>query len=91
MAPPAAEGAARPKAEVRDLVKICKRRGRLRSGGASNISVPLIAWPTDAIVLRSDKPLPRGELIYPRTEPETIFLMRERLAGSGLRLPRSPP
>jgi len=49
-----------------------------------NISVPLTAWLTDAMVLGNGEPLPRGELIHPRAEPEIVLLMGERLAGPGI-------
>ncbi|MEU4892530.1 fumarylacetoacetate hydrolase family protein [Streptomyces sp. NPDC044780] len=48
------------------------------------ISSPLTAWLTDAMVLPQDVPVPVGELIHPRIEPEIAFVMGERLAGPGV-------
>ncbi|AWS43383.1 2-keto-4-pentenoate hydratase [Streptosporangium sp. 'caverna'] len=49
-----------------------------------NISSPLVAWLTDAMVLPAGAPVPGARLIHPRVEPEIVFLMRERLAGPGV-------
>jgi 2-oxo-3-hexenedioate decarboxylase len=48
------------------------------------ISCPLVAWLTDAMVLPTGVPLPRGSLIHPRAEPEIVFVMGDRLAGPGV-------
>ncbi|MGW6358114.1 2-keto-4-pentenoate hydratase [Streptomyces sp. NPDC055092] len=48
------------------------------------IDSPLTAWLTDAMVLPADVPVPMGELIHPRIEPEIVFVMGERLAGPGV-------
>ena len=48
------------------------------------IDSPLTAWLTDAMVLPEGTPVPIGELIHPRAEPEIVFVMGERLAGPGV-------
>ncbi|NDZ78620.1 4-oxalocrotonate decarboxylase [Streptomyces sp. SID10853] len=48
------------------------------------ISSPLTAWLTDAMVLPQGEPVPLGELIHPRIEPEIVFVMGERLEGPGV-------
>ncbi|MEV0110504.1 fumarylacetoacetate hydrolase family protein [Nocardia sp. NPDC050799] len=48
------------------------------------ISSPLTAWLTDAMVLEPGNPIPSGELIHPRVEPEIVFVLGERLAGPGV-------
>lgn len=48
------------------------------------IDSPLTGWLTDAMVLPADMPVPLDELIHPRVEPEIVFVMGERLAGSGV-------
>ncbi|MER5439759.1 fumarylacetoacetate hydrolase family protein [Streptomyces sp. NPDC002790] len=48
------------------------------------ISSPLTAWITDAMVLPQGAPVPVGELIHPRIEPEIVFVMGERLSGPGV-------
>jgi 2-oxo-3-hexenedioate decarboxylase len=49
-----------------------------------NISSPLTAWLTDAMVLPADAAVPRDRLIHPRAEPEIVFVMGARLAGPGI-------
>jgi 2-oxo-3-hexenedioate decarboxylase len=49
-----------------------------------NISSPLTAWLTDAMVLPAGTAVPRDRLIHPRAEPEIVFVMRSRLAGPGV-------
>jgi 2-oxo-3-hexenedioate decarboxylase len=49
-----------------------------------NISSPLVAWLTDAMILPAGAPVPQERLIHPRVEPEIVFVMRERLAGPGV-------
>jgi 2-oxo-3-hexenedioate decarboxylase len=49
-----------------------------------NVSSPLTAWLTDAMVLPAGAPVPRDALIHPRAEPELVFVMGERLAGPGV-------
>ena len=51
-----------------------------------DVSAPLIAWLTDAMVLPAGVPVPQDRLIHPRVEPEIVFVMGERLAG-----PRASP
>jgi 2-oxo-3-hexenedioate decarboxylase len=48
------------------------------------ISSPLTAVLTDAYLLEPGAPLPLGELIHPRVEPEIVFRMGTRLAGPGI-------
>jgi 2-oxo-3-hexenedioate decarboxylase len=49
-----------------------------------NISSPLTAWLTDAMVLPAGAAVPQDRLIHPRAEPEIVFVIRERLAGPGI-------
>jgi 2-oxo-3-hexenedioate decarboxylase len=49
-----------------------------------NISSPLTAWLTDAMVLPAGAAVPRDRLIHPRAEPEIVFVMGARLAGPGI-------
>jgi 2-oxo-3-hexenedioate decarboxylase len=49
-----------------------------------NITSPLTAWLTDAMVLPAGAPVPQDKLIHPRAEPEIVFVMRDRLAGPGV-------
>jgi 2-oxo-3-hexenedioate decarboxylase len=49
-----------------------------------NITSPLVAWLTDAMVLPAGAPVPQDALIHPRAEPEIVFVMGERLAGPGV-------
>lgn len=48
------------------------------------ISVPSLAWLTDAMVLPAGAPLPYERLIHPRAEPEIVFVLGDRLAGPGV-------
>ncbi|MEV3963025.1 fumarylacetoacetate hydrolase family protein [Nocardia sp. NPDC050193] len=48
------------------------------------ITSPLTAWLTDAMVLEAGTPIPTGELIHPRVEPEIVFVLGERLEGPGV-------
>jgi 2-oxo-3-hexenedioate decarboxylase len=48
------------------------------------IDAPLLAWLTDAMVLPIGAPVPHGELIHPRAEPELVFVLGRRLAGPGV-------
>ncbi|MEU1980831.1 fumarylacetoacetate hydrolase family protein [Nocardia sp. NPDC019395] len=48
------------------------------------IDSPLTAWLTDAMVLEAGAPIPTGELIHPRVEPEIVFVLGERLEGPGI-------
>lgn len=48
------------------------------------IDSPLTAWLTDAMVLEPGTPIPTGELIHPRVEPEIVFVLGEKLAGPGV-------
>ncbi len=59
---------------------LTSRAKQLRMGSSS----PSLAWLTDAMVLPVGVPLPTGELIHPRAEPEIVFVMRDRLAGPGI-------
>jgi 2-oxo-3-hexenedioate decarboxylase len=54
-----------------------------------NVTAPLVAWLTDAMVLPAGDPVPQGALIHPRVEPEIVFVMRERLAGPGITAARA--
>jgi 2-oxo-3-hexenedioate decarboxylase len=45
---------------------------------------PVTAWLTDAMVLPTGAPLPRGTLIQPRVEPEIAFLLGRGLSGPGV-------
>lgn len=49
-----------------------------------NVTSPLVAWLTDAMVLPAGAPVPQDALIHPRAEPEIVFVMGERLAGPGV-------
>jgi 2-oxo-3-hexenedioate decarboxylase len=49
-----------------------------------NVSSPLTAWLTDAMVLPAGAGVPQGRLISPRAEPEIVFALSERLAGPGV-------
>ena len=48
------------------------------------ITSPLTAVLTDGYVLEADVPIPLGELIHPRVEPEIVFVMGKRLEGPGV-------
>lgn len=45
---------------------------------------PFVAWLTDAMNLPAGDPVPQSRLIYPRIEPEIVFVMRDRLHGPGI-------
>jgi 2-oxo-3-hexenedioate decarboxylase len=49
-----------------------------------NIDSPLVAWLTDAMILRAGDPVPQDKLIHPRIEPEIVFVMGQRLTGPGI-------
>jgi 2-oxo-3-hexenedioate decarboxylase len=49
-----------------------------------NVTSPLTAWLTDAMVLAAGAAVPQDRLIHPRAEPEIVFVMRDRLAGPGV-------
>ncbi len=49
-----------------------------------NVDEPSVAWLTDAMELDSGRPVPHGDLIHPRAEPEIVFVMRDRLRGPGV-------
>lgn len=49
-----------------------------------NVTSPLVAWLTDAMVLPAGAPVPRQTLIHPRAEPEIVFVMGSRLTGPGV-------
>ncbi|MEV5410037.1 4-oxalocrotonate decarboxylase [Thermopolyspora sp. NPDC052614] len=53
------------------------------------VDSPLTAWITDAMVLPIGEPVPVGELIHPRVEPELVFVMGERLCGPGITAARA--
>lgn len=48
------------------------------------VDTPLVAWLTDAMVLRPGEPVPQQKLIHPRVEPEIVFVMGKRLEGPGV-------
>ncbi|GAB3467395.1 2-keto-4-pentenoate hydratase [Actinophytocola sediminis] len=48
------------------------------------IDAPLTGWLTDGMVLDAGVPVPVGELIHPRVEPEIVFVLGDRLAGPGV-------
>ena len=45
---------------------------------------PIYAWLTDRMVVPLEAPLPVGELIHPRAEPEIVFVLGRQLAGPGV-------
>jgi len=45
---------------------------------------PSVAWLTDCMVLPAGVPVPTGQLIQPRAEPEIAFLLDRPLAGPGV-------
>lgn len=53
------------------------------------VDVPLTAWLTDAMVLETGAPIPMGELIHPRFEPEIVLVLGERLSGPGVTTARA--
>lgn len=48
------------------------------------VDAPLTAWLTDAMALPEGAPVPLGELIHPRVEPEIVFVLGDRLEGPGM-------
>jgi 2-oxo-3-hexenedioate decarboxylase len=48
------------------------------------VDQPLVAWLTDAMVLRLGEPVPQSRLIHPRVEPEIVFVLGEALQGPGV-------
>jgi 2-oxo-3-hexenedioate decarboxylase len=48
------------------------------------IDAPLTGWLTDGMVLTPGAPVPVGELIHPRVEPEIVFTLGTRLEGPGV-------
>jgi 2-oxo-3-hexenedioate decarboxylase len=48
------------------------------------IDSPLTAWLTDAMILPAGEPVPMGELIHPRIEPEIVFVLARDLTGPGV-------
>ncbi len=48
------------------------------------IDAPLTGWLTDGMVLAAGAPVPVGELIHPRVEPEIVFTLGARLRGPGV-------
>lgn len=53
------------------------------------IDSPLTATLTDAYILAADQPVPMGDLIHPRVEPEIVFVMGEDLEGPGITAARA--
>jgi 2-oxo-3-hexenedioate decarboxylase len=49
-----------------------------------NVTSPLTAWLTDAMVLPAGVPVPMDKLIHPRAEPEIVFVLGRDLAGPGV-------
>jgi 2-oxo-3-hexenedioate decarboxylase len=45
------------------------------------VDTPLVAWLTDAMLLREGDAVPQDALIHPRIEPEIVFVMEQRLVG----------
>jgi 2-oxo-3-hexenedioate decarboxylase len=48
------------------------------------IDSPLTAWLTDAMILPAGEPVPMGDLIHPRIEPEIVFVLARDLTGPGV-------
>ncbi|MCZ4534620.1 4-oxalocrotonate decarboxylase [Gordonia terrae] len=48
------------------------------------VDVPSVAWLTDAMALPAGLPVPRGQLIHPRAEPEIAFVLKRPLTGPGV-------
>jgi 2-oxo-3-hexenedioate decarboxylase len=48
------------------------------------IASPLTGWLTDGMMLEAGSPLPIGDLIHPRVEPEIVFVLDKRLEGPGV-------
>lgn len=49
-----------------------------------NVHAPLTGWLTDAMVVEAGVPVPQGELIHPRAEPELVFVLGAPLRGPGV-------
>lgn len=49
-----------------------------------NVIEPLYGWLTDAMQLDVGEPIPCGELIQPRVEPEIAFLLGDALSDRGV-------
>ena len=49
-----------------------------------NVHAPLTGWLTDSMVVQTGVPVPQGELIHPRAEPEIVFVMGAALEGPGV-------
>ncbi|MEV4313178.1 fumarylacetoacetate hydrolase family protein [Actinocrispum sp. NPDC049592] len=49
-----------------------------------NVSSPLTAWLTDAMVQPAGTPVPMDRLIHPRAEPEIVFVLGRDLQGPGV-------
>ncbi|WP_026928198.1 2-keto-4-pentenoate hydratase [Granulicoccus phenolivorans] len=49
-----------------------------------NVDTPNVAWLTDAMLLPAGEPVPAGELIHPRAEPEIAFRLGRTLRGPGV-------
>ncbi|MFK0113000.1 2-keto-4-pentenoate hydratase [Streptomyces sp. NPDC091217] len=49
-----------------------------------NVSSPLTAWLTDAMVLPVGEPVPLERYIHPRVEPEIVFVLGRDLGGPGV-------
>lgn len=64
---------------------LTSRAKQLRMG----VDAPLTAWLTDAMALPAGEPVPLGELIHPRVEPEIVFVLGARLAGPGMTAERA--
>lgn len=48
------------------------------------VDSPNVAWLTDAMALPAGEPLPTGELIHPRAEPEIAFVLGRALRGTSV-------
>ncbi|UMP06878.1 2-keto-4-pentenoate hydratase [Amycolatopsis sp. EV170708-02-1] len=48
------------------------------------IDAPLTGWLTEDMAVEAGIPIPAGELIHPRVEPEIVFTLGTRLAGPGV-------
>ena len=49
-----------------------------------NVHAPLTGWLTDKMVVEAGVPVPQGELIHPRAEPELVFVLGAPLEGPGV-------
>ena len=49
-----------------------------------NVYAPLTGWLTDAMVVEAGVPVPQGDLIHPRAEPELVFVLGAPLEGPGV-------